>query len=128
MKAKLYLLSVAMAIVMTACASANYKPHPGSVNVFDSQTYDTLITTHAVIDSAKSELASGVFTPKVAAAVKAAVNDLVTSYNVADTAYTAYHTAAVAGGVTPAQTTAVTTALANVNAATAALAAAKVAQ
>ena len=114
-------LPIVLVVAMLGCASATYKAHPGSVNLFDSQTYDTLFVTHSVIESAKASLTAGSFTPAVAAAVKAAVDDLVTAYNVADTAYLVYHSAAVAGTVTPAQIAAVNSGIVQVTNATSAL-------
>ena len=121
---KLFLVT-ALAIAMVGCASAKYTVHPGAINLFDSQTYDTLLVTHTVIESAKADLASGKFPSTVASGVKLAVDNLVTAYNVADTAYQAYHIAASAGNVTPAQTAAVSTAISNVNTATINLSSAK---
>jgi len=53
--------------------------------------------------------------------VKAALNDLIKAYDVANIAYQSYHTAALAGMATTAQQAAVTTGLNKVQSATATL-------
>ena len=124
---KLKWLAVLPLAFTISCASQNYIVHPGAVNTFDSQTYDTLIVTHSVIESTKADLAAGKFPAgKVADGVKAALNALVLSYNVTDTAYLVYHTAAAAGTATATQQAAVTAGIQNINAQTTQLTSAKV--
>lgn len=96
-------------LVLTVCLAScqHYVAHPGSVNTFDSQAYDSILVTKTVIDSTKTDIANGVF-GSLAGTVTTAVDALVTAYNVADTAYQAYHNAAVAGTATTAQINAVT--------------------
>lgn len=114
-----------LCLFLTGCAAKTYTVHPGAVNTFDSQSYDSLLVAHSVIETCKADLAAGKFPASIAGNVKTSLNDLVTAYNVADTAYLAYHAAAVQGTATTAQTTAVTNALQGVNTATGNLTAAK---
>lgn len=115
-----------LALLLAGCAAA--KIHPGSPNLFDSTTYDSLIVTHSVIESTKTDLANSAFPASTVPNIKKALNDLVTAYNAADTTYQAYHTSALAGTATAAQQSAVQNALNNVNTATSALTAAKAAK
>jgi hypothetical protein len=126
MKLKSFVLVLVLFVV--GCASQTYVVHPGAVNVFDSQSYDTLLVTHSVIESTKADLAAGKFPGSVGTSVSTALNALVTSYNVADTAYLTYHAAASAGTLTAVQQTSLTSALDNVNVATTNLTSAKAGQ
>lgn len=122
---KLWLAPIlALALAGAGCTKA-YVQHPGSVNTFDSQSYDFLIATKAIIDQTRTDLANNIFTGKVQADVKIAENGLITAYDVADTAYVVYHTAAVAGTATAAQIQAVSTTQSQVQTATQALTNAK---
>ena len=117
--------AVLLALVLLGGCAAR---HPGSANQFDSSSYDTLIVAHSVIETTKADLAANKFPPQNVGNVKTALNNLIQTYNVADTAYQSYHSAAVAGTATTAQQASLTTALANVTAATTTLNSAKVAQ
>jgi hypothetical protein len=108
---------VALCIFITAC-SANPKPVVGSANQFDSDTYLTLVTADALIQSTKTQLANGAFPVNIAGNVKTALNDLITAYDVANTAWLAYHTSALAGQSTQAQINVVNGTINNVNVAT----------
>jgi hypothetical protein len=111
-------LSIALALSLAFGSACNHNvqaPIPGAVNQFDSDTYLSLVAAKASIDQTKAELASGAFSPAVAATVKEAVNYAVASYNVADITYQAYHTAALAGNATPAQQAEVNRAVSNLN-------------
>lgn len=113
---KKILAATVVAIMLTGCAARPI--HPGAANNFDSTSYDTLTVTHNVIENTKTDLAAGAFSADIVPNIKAALNDLVTAYNVADSAYLAYHAAAVAGTATVEQANAVTAGLAQVNSAT----------
>ena len=116
-------LVVALAVSLFGCASASYKPHPGAINLLDSQAYDVLISTHAVIEQTKADLAGGVWSASIASKVKTVLNTgVVPAYNALDVTYQAYHNAN--NPTDPG--TAVQTAVANVTNQTAALSAAKV--
>lgn len=60
--------------------------HPGALNQFDSNAYDSLIVAQAAIDAAKAQPS---ITNNVMA--KAALNKAIGSYNIAYEAYLAYH-------------------------------------
>jgi hypothetical protein len=115
--------TIFLALVLAGCAA--HVVHPGSANKFDSDAYDAVLVAHSVIETTKTDLANNAFPASIAGNVKTALNDLITGYNVADTAYKTYHSAALAGTATTAQSDAVTAALNDVNAKTAALTAAK---
>ena len=121
---KKYLLIPVLALSMLSCAKP-YVAHPGSVNTFDSQSYDFLIATKAIIDQTKTDLANNVFSATTAPRVKAAVNGMVAAYNIADNAYLVYHTAMIAGGATAQQIQDVSNSQADVQKATQALTSAK---
>lgn len=112
---------ILLLVSLAGCSAQHYTVHPNAVNTFDSQSYDTLLVTYNVIESTKADLAANAFTPTVAAGVKSFLNKLIDAYNVADTAYLAYHAAAVQGTATPATQKSVQDALSNVNVATLAL-------
>jgi len=60
MKKRVVILAI---LCLTACS--RYIVHPGSVNTFDSQTYDALIGAKAVIDSAREQFKSGALPPNL---------------------------------------------------------------
>lgn len=91
-----------LGVVMTGCSKQVHAPIPGSANAFDSDTYLALATIDGTIQGTRAELANNSFSPSVAEYVKKALNDLIASYDVADTTYQAYHAAALAGTATPA--------------------------
>jgi hypothetical protein len=123
MRKTLTVLIVTLCMVLTACIK--HVPVPGAVNQFDSDTYVSLLTSKAVIDTTKAELAANAFPANVAGPVKTAVNGAVTAYNVADTAYQAYHSTALAGTSTPAQQADVSAKVSNLNTAVGQVTAAK---
>ncbi len=112
-----------LALSMAACGA--HVLHPGAANKFDSDAYDVVLVTHAIIETTKADLANNAFPPEIAAKVKVSLNILVRSYDTADSIYIAYHNAALAGTSTVAQSTAVTNALNDVKAQTTTLTLAK---
>jgi len=89
------IIAVTLVLCIVGCASATYKPHPGAINLLDSQAYDMLISTKAVIDQTKADLAGGVWSANIAGNVKTVLNTgVIPAYNVLDTTYQAYHLAA----------------------------------
>lgn len=95
-------LAVGVVLTATGCASLTSSqtgavaPHPGAINTLDSQAFDTLVTAKSVIDGTKTDLNNGVWSATIAGKVKAALNnEVIPAYNVADTSYKLYHTAAV---------------------------------
>jgi hypothetical protein len=119
-------LSLIAVLILAGCAARPI--HPGAANKFDSDSYDAVLVAHSVIDTTKTDLANGAFPVSIAPTVKTALNALIASYDLADSAYLAYHSAALAGTATTAQSTAVTNALNDVNAKTSALTSAKAAK
>jgi len=117
---------VLVALLLISCAATQI--HPGSPNAFDSATYDTLVATHSVIESTKTDLAANSFPASISANVKTALNALIQAYDVADTAYQAYHSSALAGTATTAQQAAVSSAITQVNTSTTNLTNAKAAK
>src|SRR5271156_3502939 len=89
------LATLALVLALTGCAA--HVVHPGSANKFDSDAYDSVLVTHSVIETTKTDLANNAFPASIAGNVKTALNDLITGYNAADAAYQAYHNAALAG-------------------------------
>jgi len=116
-----------LALILTIGCTKNpvSAPIPGSANAFDSSSYLTLVTTDSVIQSTKVDLTAGNFSASVAPTVKSALNILIQAYDVANTAYLAYHTAALANTATPAQQQAVASNLSTMEAATSNLTVAK---
>jgi hypothetical protein len=110
------LLLVLPLLIMFGCAA--HVVHPGTANSFDSDSYDALLITNNTIVQTKASLAAGSFPPAIAGNVKTALNALIKVYDDADTAYLAYHNAAMAGTATTAQSSAVTAGLSNVSSAT----------
>lgn len=127
-----------LAVSLMGCAARPI--HPGTAGNFDSNAYDAILVTHNVIESTKTDLANGVFSPTVAPRVKTALNGLITIYNGADTLYCnpsaggspttscasdSYHAMAVSGNATPAQQQAMQAKLDAMNSAVSTLTAAK---
>jgi hypothetical protein len=108
---------------LTGCAARPI--HPGAVNVADSVAYDSLLTTKAVIDATKADLAANAFPAQDVPTIKAALNKLIDAYNLLDTSLTAYHNAFSVGTATQAQADAVTNASSGVKTAVSALTSAK---
>ena len=112
--------------LLVGCAA--HVTHPGAANKYDSDAYDAVLVTHNLIETTKTDLGNNAFPASITGNVKTALNDLIKSYDIADTAYVTYHSAALAGTATSAQQTALTNALTNVSTSTAALTAAKAAK
>jgi hypothetical protein len=81
--------------------------HPGSANTFDSTTYDALVTIQGAIEQAKIGVTD---------ANKPLLNKIIAGYNAAESAYTTYHQAALAGNATAAQQTALQNQVASIQA------------
>lgn len=84
----LSLVLLVLLIFPTAACAARIAVHPGALNVADSAAYDTLIIASSMIDQARTE--------QIPPGVKAALNRLVQSYNVARASYLTYHDALAA--------------------------------
>jgi hypothetical protein len=118
------LLAIVFCLILVGC-SQNPKPVTGAVNQFDSDSYLALVTTDAVIQQTKAGLNAGSFPTSYVPAIKSTLNNLIVTYDIADTAYGVYHAAAVAGTVTAAQKAAVSSGLTSIQNATSALVTAK---
>lgn len=116
---KRFLLVMLLSCTMysaVGCASANYVSHPGAVNVFSSQAYDTLVATDAVIKATEADLNNNAFPVAWVPAIKKSLNVLIQSYDVANISWQAYNAAA-----TPTNQTVLQQNLTSVNMATTAL-------
>lgn len=105
-------------LALTGCGGTTYVAHPGSINVFDSVTADTLTGMKATIDAARPLITNGT----LPASLKTPVNDLIQAYNTAQAGYLAWRTA-MQSGTAAQQSTTLTQLQSDLNAATAALAA-----
>lgn len=124
-KRKLEAIAVVLMLGMFMAGCAARPLHPGAANAFDSSAYDALLVADNIIQTTKTDLASNAFPANIAPAVKTALNNMITAYNVADISYKAYHAAAIAGTATPAQQQAVTDGLNQVSTTTTVLVNAK---
>jgi outer membrane murein-binding lipoprotein Lpp len=115
--------SLVLALLLAGCAARPL--HPGAANKYDSDSYDAVLVAHSVIETTKTDLANNAFPASIAPNVKAALNALIVSYDVAQKAYVIYHNAALAGTATSAQSNELTSDLSDMNAKTAALTSAK---
>jgi hypothetical protein len=97
-------------LLLAGCVKNATVSHPGAINAFDSNAYDSLVTAQGAIDAAKP-LA-------VTQAQKDVINKVIAAYNAAKSAYLLYHSQVAAGGnvdtaTLQAQLTALVTATAN---------------
>ena len=100
---KLLLIPLLLASLLLAGCSQNPKPVVGAANQFDSDTYLTMVTVDNVIQSTKAALTANTFPAASVASVKQVLNYTIQAYNTADTAYKAYHAAALVGTATTTQ-------------------------
>jgi hypothetical protein len=110
---KVTIAGLFLVLYLAGCAARPL--HPGAINAFDSASFDSLTVVKGVIDSTRTDLANNAFPSSIAGSVKTALNALIQSYNIADVAYQAYHTAAIAGTATPEQQADVQTKLNTMN-------------
>jgi hypothetical protein len=130
--------ALVIAIALSGCAARPI--HPGTANKFDSTVYDTLLTTHKVIEDTKAEIDANSFSADILVKVKAALNLLITVYNDADTFYcnppagagptdscaaSSYHALAQAGQTTAASDATMQSKISTVNTAVTSLATSK---
>lgn len=101
LKSKLFTAFLAVSFLgflLTGCASANYVQHPGSINLFSSQSYDALVTADAAIKQAKTDL--GTFPVAWQPKIKSVLNTAIQAYNVADLSWQTYNASATAANQT----------------------------
>lgn len=72
-------------LLVTGCGKATV-PHPGAINAFDSNMYDTLLTAQAAIEAAKAHINDF-------PAMRSELNTVIAAYNTTMTAYKTYHAA-----------------------------------
>lgn len=124
-KAKIWMLTLALAAGLGCANRTVQAPVPGSANAADSDIYLSLVTTDSLIVSTRADLASNSFPAAWVANVKKSLNGLIQAYDIANVSYIAYHTTALAGNATATQLADVQNKMAAVQAATANLTAAK---
>lgn len=96
MRKQLGNLILILAIAIASIGSEGckkYVQHPGSVNTFDSQTYDVLLAAEGAIKQGKADYSSGALPD----AGKPYLDDLIRVYDVANASYRTYHDAATKG-------------------------------
>jgi PBP1b-binding outer membrane lipoprotein LpoB len=82
---------VLLALILSSCAmNPAAVSHPGAINSFDSNAYDSLVTAQGAIDAAKPLATSQ--------GQKDVLNQVIASYNTCKNAYLLYHTQMVGGG------------------------------
>lgn len=72
----------------TSTTSANAIA-PGATSLFDSATYESLASIHALVASLTQQISAGTLAPT--STEKAALNQIITDLNTADIAYAAFH-------------------------------------
>lgn len=92
-KAQVFLLALSL-LAGFGCAKKVTAPLPGSINSFDSLSYQTLMDAQAAINAVKDDIADKKFTPTQAQ--KAVINQAIGGYDLAETAWHAYHSGATA--------------------------------
>lgn len=81
------LFALLLPVTLVSCGHGAVQ-HPGAVNAFDSNAYDSLVTAQAAIEQAKTNLP-----PQF----KTQLNQVIAGYNTAMNAYKTYHSASVQG-------------------------------
>ena len=92
-KAKIFML-VLLILGGWGCAKKATAPVPGSINSFDSMSYQTLMEAQAGINAVKSDVASNKVT--LTPAQKTVLNQAIADYDLAQAAWHAYHAGATA--------------------------------
>jgi hypothetical protein len=89
MRRKFYGLSLILILALTPGCHHAVAPVPGQLNTFDAYAYRVLADAQAAINDFKSSVTSGKLpeTPTT----KAALNQAITDYNLANIAYQAWH-------------------------------------
>lgn len=84
-------LPIVLLAMFLFASCGKYIVHPGSINVVDSKTYDSLIIAQAAIQQGHQQLVDG----RLADSLKPALVSLEKSYNIALPAYKTWHAANV---------------------------------
>jgi uncharacterized protein YceK len=106
------LIAVLAAVMLSGCAAATYKVHPGAggyvsgvastAQIFDSQEYDALVGANAVIQQVQADYLANKFPTSSMPAIRTAANAATTAYNTAQAQWLAFDGALKSGG-TPSQ-------------------------
>lgn len=109
---KALLATLATAVLLAGCAAANYKVHPGAggyisgtpttAQLFDSQSYDALSATDAIIQQTRADYQANKFPTSAMPTIRTAFNGLTQAYDGAQSAWLAYD-GALKAGQTPSQ-------------------------
>jgi hypothetical protein len=117
---------LALSMILNGCSLLQpHVQHPGTANSFDSDAYDALLVTDAIIKQTRTDYNNNAFPPNYMANIKVALNNLIKGYDDAQRIYVEYHNAALAGTATTTQSDAVANSLNNVKVQTVALTNAK---
>lgn len=97
---------IILALLLAGCATSAYHAHPGAagyitgtptpVQLFASQSYDTLVAADSVITQTRADFLAGKFTAAQMPTVRTAFNVLVSSYDTAQASWIAFNTQATA--------------------------------
>lgn len=79
-------IGLILSLSSIGCGAKKYVVHPGSVDEFDSRTYDVLITARGAIQEAKLQFQAG----ELPEEAKNVINRAVQSYTIVRNARTAY--------------------------------------
>ena len=105
-------LLLALCLAMIGCATKAYQVHPGAggyvsgtpttAQLFDSQSYDTLSATDAIIQQTRADYQANKFPTSAMPTIRIAFNALTTAYDGAQASWLAYD-GALKTGQTPSQ-------------------------
>jgi cytochrome b561 len=102
-KAALVLFAICVALPLAGCKPVTATLPPGALNTFDASSYESLMVAQATLNALKVQA------PAIEQSVpqfKGVLNQAINDYDIAETAWQAYHaTGANANGVTVALTT-----------------------
>ena len=87
------LAGIGIVISLALAGCHGYQVHPGSINMFDSVTADTLAGVQATLDNARAQLKAGTLPPTL----KPTFTQLAKAYNTALASYKTYRDLARAG-------------------------------
>lgn len=106
------LLPLALCLAMFGCATKAYVVHPGAggyisgtptgAQLFDSQSYDTLSATSAIIDQTRADYIANKFPTSAMPTIRTAFNALTQAYDGAQAAWLIYDES-LKKGLTPSQ-------------------------
>ena len=85
------ILSLILLLPLLACS--RYVVHPGSINMFDSLTADTLVSAKSLIETSQAELANGT----LKSSMRPLIDSLISAYDQAGPIYKMWHEEAKAG-------------------------------